>query len=1364
MYVPLRVHGHHSLLTGVDAPRALLERAAELGLGALALTDVDALSGSVDLERAAAKVPSVRPIFGAEITDPSGLPGRVIALARDAEGWRNLCRITSARRLGGDPGERDADESAREARLAGPDAFRLVDEIVRRQAGLILLVDHPRLLLEFAGRVDARALFAAISPASLARRTTNARDHGPRNVAHAPRDGTREAAHAARGGARGSESAALGRAGAAHGPAGAALGGAGAAHGSAGAALGRAGAALGRAGAALGGAGAAHGPAGAAHGPWSAHTIRSAGIDAFDLPRRGAEELLEIPKVPAPEPPVPARDLVEAARASGVATLAVPDVYMANASSFADHVARVAIKHNALADDLPESWLASRPAHLLAAAEMRALYADLPEVSGPFEHAAGATGSATCGALERTLFVADLCRFRPELGSVVFPTIALEPGETPYSRLAGFAFHGASERYRPLKPEVVRRLEYELTTIENLGFSSYFLLVKQIADFARERAIPCVGRGSAADSLVAYCLRLTDADPLRYRLTFERFLNPARRDRPDIDLDFCWRRRDEVLEHVYRLFGHERTAMIATIATCGVRAAFRESALALGVPPAEANRWSRRLPMYWTRANTSGETKSGGIADDLGLVGPSQGSAPSAPSTAVDTASANGTPSPNSSARKGNTRDARGRSVASTRVRSVASTRGNTADALPAALEGNDIAELFARTPEARGFPFDDPRMQRVLQAADRLAGAPRHYGLHPGGVVVAPGPITDFVPCQRAAKGPIVAQFDKDAVEAIGLVKMDLLGNRALTTLDDCVRALERGGVRIDLETIAEDDPATARTLREGRTIGCFQVESPGMRNLLQQIGAQTMDDVIQAVALIRPGPAGSGMKDAYVRRYRKLEPRRAPHPRLEELLWDTYGVMLYQEDVMQVAARLAGMDLSEADLLRRALQKRRASEIPALCERFVAGSIEQGVTREDALRVWDLIANFASFGFCKAHAVTYGRISYRAVWLKTHFPAAYMAAFLDSETGYYDTRVYVEEARRQGVSILSPDVNQSAAASWGVEEGNRLVRSPAVEPSPRAGSADGERTSRAPTPTRVANAIRVPLGRVRGVAESTLTAIVAARETGGRFVSLPDFLERTGAQGNEAEALVRCGAFDGFDRTIPELLWRLHMLRAPTRRIPKDAQLDGRELAALRATPGSRTGAKDPLKSARAKAAGWSGAGIGAGNVDLAPGETASLFGAPETGAPALPRLADHDRVTRGRLEHEVLGLTVSAHPIALFPCPADARIAAREELGGERARLANPLAARDVPQRAGARVTLRGWPAATRHVRTADGRTMRFLTLEDETGLAEVVIFPDVYERDGAHLAEAGVLCVTGTVQDQMGACTLHAEVIW
>jgi DNA polymerase III alpha subunit len=486
-------------------------------------------------------------------------------------------------------------------------------------------------------------------------------------------------------------------------------------------------------------------------------------------------------------------------------------------------------------------------------------------------------------------------------------------------------------------------------------------------------------------------------------------------------------------------------------------------------------------------------------------------------------------------------------------------------------------------------------------------------------------------------------------------------------------------------------------------------------------------MDDVIQAVALIRPGPAGSGMKDAYVRRFRKLEDPRPPHPRLSDLLWDTHGVMLYQEDVMQVASRMAGMDLAEADLLRRALQKRRTRDLEEVAGRFIAGCAEEGIAREDAVRVWDLVANFASFAFCKAHAVTYGRIAYRAVWLKTHHTAVYLAAFLASETGYYDARVYVEEARRLGVPILPPDVNRSA-------------RTFAVEWSPGP-------------------ALRIGLSSVKGLSARTTDAIFAARAGGGTFESLPDFLERTRAHRDEAEALIQVGALDGFDRTRPELLWRLHLLNAPVRRVPRrsgeDEALDASQLAACRATPASRT--RDVLASSRAKIAGWHANGLGLGQVDLAPGECAALFPEPETPALALPRLPDVDARTRGRLEFTGLGLTVRAHPTAIFPCPADARIP-------ERASPARTIACGDLDRFRAGRVTLRGWPAATRHVRTQDGRTMRFLTLEDESGLAEVVIFPDVYERDGCHLAQFGTLCVTGVVEDQMGACTLHAERIW
>jgi DNA polymerase III alpha subunit len=586
---------------------------------------------------------------------------------------------------------------------------------------------------------------------------------------------------------------------------------------------------------------------------------------------------------------------------------------------------------------------------------------------------------------------------------------------------------------------------------------------------------------------------------------------------------------------------------------------------------------------------------------------------------------------------------------------------------------------------------------------ASALLDCPRHLGLHPGGVVVTPGPITDFVSLQRASKGVVMTQLDKDGVEAVGLVKMDLLGNRALTVIDDCLRAI--GMSHAELACVREDDEKARELLERGQTLGCFQVESPGMRNLLQQIGSHCMDDVIQAVALIRPGPAGSGMKDAYVRRFRGLEQPHAPHPRLSELLWETQGVMLYQEDVMQAVVLLAGFELSEADLLRRSLAKKRGAELAELRERFLAACAREEIEASDAARIWELVANFSAFGFCKAHAVTYGRISFRTVWLKAHHPAAFLTAFLNSQTGYYDTRVYVEEARRLGVAILPPDVNRSS-------EGFALERG-------QSGAAG----------------IRVGLERVKGLSESTRKKLLDERARGGAYLSLPDFLERSGARADECERLILAGALDAFDRTRPEMLLRLQLLQSPARRPP--AGLDARTLAACRTTP-----------AARERESGWSRSPLALDARRIAPGEEAPLFPAPPASALALPALAEFDPVRRGRLELELLGLTVSAHPTALFPCAAQ----------GEREPV---LPCRELARHRDERVTLVGWLAASRPVRTSAGSWMRFLTLEDESGIAEVVVFPPVYARDGHHLIGRGPFRIRGRVEDHLGACTLHAE---
>lgn len=1385
MFASLRTHGHHSLLTGVDAPLELVRRARDLGHAAIALTDVDNLTGVVDfvhaLERANAELPE-RPIHGlvgAEITNPSG-DGRIVALVRNETGWRNLCKLVSARQLGADPGDPEdglTDDTDPRA------SFDLAARAAQYHDGLVLLVDHPHLLVRLAGRVPARWLFAALSPAAIqkdgAARSSRARRQpkGPRNT---------HLEEARRQGGSAGDGATIRR---------------------------------------------ARGPSGSGV-PWD----ELQEPEDFGLARA---------KVPPPAHASPASELSEAARAVGVATLAVPDVYWARPAGADDHRVRVAIKHNALALDLDDAWLAEEPAHLFTFREVCALYAGLEDVAGPWpitsasapaedapcaaDYAAALRDDAVPAIVARTLAVASECRYRPPLGHARFPEVELAEGETAYSKLCELAFEGARARYRPLRPEVVRRLDYELSSIDKLGFAAYFLLVHRLAEFARLRAIPFVGRGSAAASLVSYALGLTDADPLRYRLPFERFLNPTRADRPDIDLDFCWRRRDEVLEHVYDAFGPERTAMIVTVATFGLRSAFREVALAEGVPPAEIHGWSRYLPWHVSGADA---TPFSGAADDdhdpAQLVrGPARTRRYEAPGhdPRPRTSEAPGsTERPTSGPPLGHgelVRESAPPALDPTRIRATgdrdgpvegrgderlsfrhqereANGPGRTVGVgrdgppprrptprapLPAHLADNRVAHAIALTPECREFPFDDERWQRVIARAARLVDRPRYFGLHPGGVVVSPGPITDFVPCQRAAKGVVVTQLDKDAVEAVGLVKMDLLGNRALTTIDDCLVGLRANGIEVDPSTVPEDDPLTAEVLREGRTLGCFQVESPGMRNLLQQTGARTMDDVIQAVALIRPGPAGSGMKDAYVRRFRGLEEPTPPHPRLAELLWDTHGVMLYQEDVMQAASLVAGLELSEADQLRRALQKRRTGELARLEERFLASAEANGIPPDEARPVWELASNFASFAFCKAHAVTYGRIAYRCVWLKTHHPAAFLAAFLASETGYYRARVYVEEARRLGVPILPPDINRSGATfalEW-------VRRRPAVARAAAPGHAAPGHTA----PGHAVGTIRIGLGQVKGLGSATVERLLDERER-GPYLSLADFLERTNARTDEVEALIQCGAFDAFDRTRPELLWRLHLLRKGRTHLPRSAAarralgelghgLDPSRLAACGESPESRgrkatesARARAEVESARARTGGWAGRGLGLGAAELAPGETAALFDEPETPALVLPGLPDVDSNARGRVELELLGLTTVAHPTRLFPCAGEERV--RTAFGPD-AFAPHPDRRRDDPLRpvnrtscaslerfVGGRVTLCGWLAASRRVRTKNGETMRFLTLEDESGLAEVVLFPDVYRTDGHRLTEQGPFLVTGTVEDQLGARTLHAERIW
>jgi DNA-directed DNA polymerase III PolC len=729
-------------------------------------------------------------------------------------------------------------------------------------------------------------------------------------------------------------------------------------------------------------------------------------------------------KLPDPAPYWPRAQLVAAARDLGLRLCAVRDVWFARPEDRALHRLFLAVKWNrGLRGGEPDGDLRGI-AQAPAAAHLPAGVAGDDHDDHPEALAVADEVRASC-----TLAF-------PERAPPIFPPVALPPGVAADARLRQLVEAGVQRRYGPAGAAALAaaraRAERELAVIAGMGFASYFLAVVAIAGLARARGIPFLGRGSAAGSLVAYCLSLTDADPLRHELLFERFLNPARGDLPDIDLDFCWRRRDELIDAVYAHFGRDRVARIATYATCGPRAAYQEAAKVLGLPVAEAARRSKLLPWH---------------------------ARPGFDFAAV-----------------------------------VAGTPG-----------------FWRRGPDA-GAALPPARERLLLAAAQRLLEAPRHLGVHPGGVVITPGPVCEHAPLERAAKGVVVTQYDMHCVEALGLVKIDLLGNRALTIVHDTVALLRPQGVAVpDLERIAEDEPRTAALVRSGGTLGCFQIESPAMRTLLQQLDAATQERVIQAIALVRPGPAASGMKAAFVRRARGLEPVDAAHPLLAAAFADTFGVMLYQEDVIRAAMAIAGVDAAAGDALRRRFGA--PGRGAAADDAFVAAGLRRGLPRRAIEQAWAEMARFGAYSFCKAHAVSYGRLAWRCAYLKAHWPAAFLAALLRNEAGYFAPGVYAEEAKRLDIALQPPCVQH--------------------------GHGEHELLS--------LRAIRIGLRHVHGVSVRTVAAIAAARAAAGPFRSFDDFLQRVPARRDELAALVRVGACDAFGASRPELLWRLHIAGTP-------------------------------------------------------------------------------------------------------------------------------------------------------------------------------------------------------------------------
>ncbi len=783
-------------------------------------------------------------------------------------------------------------------------------------------------------------------------------------------------------------------------------------------------------------------------------------------------------------------------------------------------------------------------------------------------------------ACDATLEIASRCRLELPMDEFHFPAAEVPRGETPRSALTKMARHGLERRYPVKAAEAEARLRREIELVDRMGFSEYFLVVKEIVDFAKRNGIRCSGRGSAGDSIVSYVLGITDADPIEHNLLFERFLNPERRQMPDIDVDFDSARRDEVIDFIYRRFGHEHVAMVATVNTMTARSAVRTVARSFGLPIAEVNELSRHLP--WVAAR--------------------------------------------------------------------------------------NIREVLATYPECARHPLrDESRWGLLLDLVEQLDHCPMHLGTHLGGFIITREPVSTWTPLQWAAKGVVVSQYDKDDVEALGLVKMDILGLRMHSAISDTV---ELARARVGEEAVPEpfdlpkDDPRVYEMIANADTVGMFQLESSGQRNLTTRLKSSTFEDIIAQISLFRPGPLEAEMITPFIRRRHGLEEVEVPHPGMKDVLADSYGVIVYQEQVLLVAREVAGFDLAEADLLRRAMTKGRSrEEMERIRGRFVEAAVGCGVDAEVANEVFRQLEGFAAYGFNKAHAACFAVVSYASAWLRTYFPAEFAASIMNNEPmGFYTPRLIVNDARRHGTEILGPHVNESRAR-YTVERDGR--------------------------------AIRVGLADVHRMTRRLLDAIEREREV-RPFRDLADFLRRTRAELPAAESLIRIGALDGLGIT--------EYGRPPTRD----------ELLVL----------LPELKAVIAR-------------EGVAGDDTLCLAPAPAAGPRDPSHVSGWSSAQRLSAELELIGLALTAHPLEL----------AHDDLLRRSVTFARELPA--LPDRARVRVV--GVRERAQSPRTRSGKRTCFLTMEDATGLLDVVVFEDTLNRFGEVIVRHRAYLVEGTLQN-------------
>src|SRR5882757_5089072 len=790
-------------------------------------------------------------------------------------------------------------------------------------------------------------------------------------------------------------------------------------------------------------------------------------------------------------------------------------------------------------------------------------------------------------ALERTVAIAGRCNVKIDAMQNSFPEFQVPEGRTVDSHFEAVVREGFASRVPVLEArakqgllrktlaEYETRLTNEIRMIQQMRYAGYFLIVWDFMRYARSQGVPVgPGRGSAAGSLVSYALQITDVDPLQYDLLFERFLNPERVSMPDIDIDFCMRRRGEVIEYVTGKYGRANVAQIITFGTMAAKASIKDVGRAMDLPYGEVDRIAKLVP---NQINIS-------------------------------------------------------------------------------------LEEAMAQSAQLRTAIEGDERFKDLLEVAKRLEGLARHASTHAAGVVISPEPLTNIVPLYKSSRDEITTQYDMKGLEHIGLLKMDFLGLTTLTVLDDAVRMAEQNrGVHVDLGTLPLDDEPTYKLFARGETTAIFQFESHGMRDILRRYQPTRLEDLTALNALYRPGPIQGGMIDDFINRKHGKTKVAYELPELKEILEETYGVILYQEQVMQIANRLAGFSLGEADILRRAMGKKNREEMAAQREKFLAGCALRKVPAKKAEKIFDLMAEFAGYGFNKSHSCAYALLAYQTAYLKTHYPVEFMAALLTSETGNTEKVVkYINEARGMGITVLPPDVNSSSLDF-----------------------------------TPVGESIRFGLQAIKNVGENTVKGILEAREQLGRFTSIYQFCDSVDTRLlnlRVVESLIKSGAMDTLGA-------RRSQIFAVIDRAMDRAQRQQRE----------RTSGQHGL--------------FGGASAAAPP---------PDDPLPDLEEWPEHEMLAS---EFATVGFYISGHPLSKYA----AKLA---DLG------AIDLAAVE-GRRNGEEITVGGIVVAMRGMRSRKGDRWGVLTLQDMTGVLEVLAFPESFGRLEAVFKSNAPLVLKGRV---------------